>query len=108
MTHIDLNDPKWQTAPNTVWGPAWWSEFHEVLEKVPCSVCQPKAVKDGHAFHDVKNAELGKRIYYPSDLVAYSRKVEKAVQELHSRSQCGPGHPSGSCPRMAAHPSVNE
>jgi len=60
------------------------------MEKVPCGVCRPGAIATGHAVHDVKNAELGKPILYPRDLVSFSHQVNAAVNKCHELGQCSP------------------
>jgi hypothetical protein len=108
MTHIDLS----HLPPGgpEIWGPLFWDEFHEILQKIPCSECQPEAVSRGRAFHDVKNVELGKPVQFPKDLVRFQKAINAAVKQCHALGQCSGRRHSKfeSCVRQLKHePGVN-
>jgi hypothetical protein len=44
----------------------------------------------GHAVHDTKNAELGKPILYPKDLLRFKRDIDRALAKCQNLGSCPP------------------
>lgn len=46
-----------------VFGPYYWKAFHNLADRIPCSLCKPYAQKFMIFFHDTVNKKLGKPLY---------------------------------------------
>lgn len=71
------------------WGPCIWGELHEVVGKIPCPECRPKAVREMRGFHDAHNIlDDNQPPSHPADLLYLKSQIDEAVKRCHVRGQC--------------------
>jgi len=93
MTHIDLNDKYWSTAPLDEWGPAWWKEAEEWAEKIPCPECREFGVRFINFGHDLVNLHKGEQLERPEDFFWVYDHAEEMVKACKLDGHCIPHKP---------------
>lgn len=67
-----------ETSPDPdVFGPSYWFAFHDLANRVPCINCRQEAESFIRFFHDLKNYELGKKVYDKKNFISWINKISK-------------------------------
>lgn len=69
------------TIDETKFGPPTWCALHDIVSKIPCSICRDEAVSFMQFFHDMKNVALGKKVMYKENYINWINKISKLKQK---------------------------
>lgn len=69
------------SVDTSVFGPAYWSALHGLVNEIPCFHCRREAKSFMVFFHDMKNYELGKRIHDKKNFLNWINKISKLKQQ---------------------------
>lgn len=78
---IKLNYEIPNSTEAEIFGPATWGALHDLVSKIPCSLCRDEAVSFMQFFHDLKNVALGKKVMYKENYILWINKISKLKQQ---------------------------
>lgn len=77
METIKLNYEIPDTKDPKIFGPPTWNALHDLVDKIPCSICKDEASSFMVFFHDLKNYQLGKSVQDKKNFMFWIKNISK-------------------------------